>query len=291
MKKLPLIVFFTATFGLFSAPVLPLPDVLARVDGQAVSPSEKTKEAWAKALSALPDDVSQETVDRLFRILVDEIIWQREIALLLAGAGFSPDREAAEKYLAAWRKVLPDPEKWKKYAPSPEAPDTRLKGALHFYLVKTVPEKLAVSREEAEAYYRNNPQLFRVRGRTILGIMEIADREKAEEARALLLQGTSFDAVAQRYAPSGGAGATEELLALTAKMKVRETTPLLRSPGGWLIAQVRERTRDSVIPFEKVLPLIRLELSTRKEGPVLAEILKAKLAGKKITYAPSPRSR
>ncbi|MBQ7206881.1 MAG: peptidyl-prolyl cis-trans isomerase [Lentisphaeria bacterium] len=289
MKKLPLIVFFTAAFRLFSAPVLPLPDVIARVDGQAIPSSEKMKGAWAKALFALPDDVSQETIDRLFRTFVDEIIWQREIVLLLEGAGFPPDREAAEKYLAAWRKVLPDPEAWKKYAPSPEAPDTRLKGALHFYLEKTVPGKLAVSREEAEACYRNNPQLFRVRGRTILGIMEIADREKAEEAHALLLQGSSFDAVAQKYASSGNAEPTEELLALTAKMKVRETTPLLRSPGGWMIAQVRTRTQDSFIPFEKVLPLIRLQLSTKKEGPALAEILKARLAGKKITYAPPPR--
>lgn len=283
MKKSSLLLGFAA-FGLWAAPVIPLPDVIARVDGEAVS-SAKIKTAWEKALAALPDDVSSATVDRLFRSLAEEAVWQREIVLLLAESGIRPDRENAEKYLAAWRKAAPNAKFLKKELISEDSSEIRLKAALHFYLERTVPRRLAVSREEAEAFYRANQPRFRLRGEVVLGIVETAEKSLAEEARALLLQGSAFDIVAEKYSPSGSSSPTKELLSLTEKMKVGETTFPVRSPGGWMIAQVRRRVPDKLISFEQALPLLRLELAAKKEGPALSDILKARLAGKKVEYA------
>lgn len=283
MKKAFLLLGFAA-FGLWAAPVIPLPEVIARVDGEAVS-SAKIKTAWEKALAALPDDVSPATIDRLFRSLAEEAVWQREIARLLAESGIRPDRENAEKYLAAWRKAAPNAKFLKKEFISEDSSEIRLKAALHFYLERTVPRRLAVSQEEAEAFYRANQPRFRLRGDVVLGIIETAEKSLAEEARALLLQGSAFDIVAEKYSPSGSSSPTKEILSLTEKMKVGETTLPVRSPGGWMIAQVRRRTPDKLISFEKALPLIRLELAAKKEGPALSDILKARLAKKKIEYA------
>ena len=282
MKKLPLLLFFIAS-GLWSAPVVPLPDVIARVDGEAIS-SAKIKTAWERTLSALPDDVSSATIDRLFRSLADEAVWQREIVHLLAESGIKPDRENAEKYLAAWRKAAPNAKFLQKEFISEDSPEIRLKAALHFYLERTVPERLAVSREEAEAFYRANQWRFRLRGEVVLGIIEVSDKALAEEARALLLQGSAFDIVAQKYSPSGSPEPTKEILKLAETSRAGETTRPVRSPGGWMLAQVRHRAPDKIISFEEALPLIRLELSAKKEGPVLSEILKARLAKKKIEY-------
>ena len=283
MKKLPLFLFFAASV-LWSAPVVPLPDVIVRVDGEPVS-SVKIRTAWEKTLSALPDDVSGETIDRLFRSLVDEVVWQREIVRILAESGIKPDRENAEKYLAAWRKAAPNAGFLRKELISEDSPEIRLKAALHFYLERTVPDRLVVSREEAEAFYRANQQRFRLRGEVVLGIIEVADKNLAEEARALLLQGSAFDIVAQKYAPAGSSAPTEEIIELTKTGRVGETTRPVRSPGGWMLAQVRRRVPEKIISFEEALPLIRLELSSKKEGPALSEILKARLAKKKIEYA------
>lgn len=283
MKKLPLLLFF-APFGLWSAPVVPLPDVIVRVDGEAIT-SATLRPVWEKTLSALPDDVSSETVDRLFRSLAEEAVWQREIVRLLAESGIRPDRENAKKYLAAWRKAAPNAKFLKKEFISEDSPEIRLKAALHFYLERTVPERLTVSREEAETFYRTHQPRFRLRGEVVLGVIEVADKALAEEARALLLQGSAFDAVARKYSPAGSPEPAREVLELAEKMKAGQTTKPVRSPGGWMIAQVRRRDPDKLISFEKALPLIRLELSAQKEGPALSEILKARLAGKKIEYA------
>lgn len=273
---------------LFAAPLLPLPATIAEIDGEKIS-SDKIRKAWTKALSALPDDVAPETISRLYRKLAEEALWQHEIAVMLAEQGIKPDRAAAEKYLNSLLYQVPEERaKALKLANlhAPDAPDMRLKAALHFYLEKTVPEAIEITAAEIENYYRNNQIRFKKPAQDQIGILETRDLEKAQMARSALLQGSSFDAAARLYGEGRPSKPDQEILQLVRKLRINEVAPLRKVDGHWQVIQLRSRQEASFFSLEEAAPLIRLELSARKEAYVLSRLLKERLSRKKIRYTP-----
>ena len=104
MKIFPLL-FCAAAAG--AAPVIPLPENIACVDGKAIS-SSRIAAAWQDALSALPDDVSRETLQRIYQVLVNKAVWQHEINAMLAGADIKISRETACRYFEDHYRKYPD---------------------------------------------------------------------------------------------------------------------------------------------------------------------------------------
>ena len=157
----------------------------------------------------------------------------------------------------------------------------------HFHLKSTVPSKLQVNRAEVENIYRSMPEKFRVPGKENWGIIEVRDRQNAENARALLLQGSSFESVAERFS-SGGIRSSlpRELTEKKQTVKVGEISPVMKSENGWIVAKLHSRGKNSILPLEKVYTQLALELESAKESAALAEILQKRLARKKIIYIP-----
>ena len=90
-----------AVFALYltaeAASNIPLPRIIATVDGVAIS-SDKIRQEWENISSKLPENVPQEAAERLFQKLTENYIWQREINLLLSEKGIPVNRSSAEKY-------------------------------------------------------------------------------------------------------------------------------------------------------------------------------------------------
>lgn len=281
-----------AVFALYltaeAASNIPLPRIIATVDGVAIS-SDKIRQEWENISSKLPENVPQEAVERLFQKLTENYIWQREINLLLSEKGIPVNRSSAEKYLIQQQNKYPSEfqklsqEKIKKMLNSPEI---HLKGAVYIYLQTEYPEKISVSNAEIEYVYRSNPEKFRTKGKELWGIIEVKDRETAESARALLIQGSGFDAVAGEYSirKEETGVLPDNLPELAKKMKVKEISPVIKGAKSYFILKLRSRRKDTIQPLEKVRSAIKMELESAKAGAVLSMLLKSRLAGKQIIY-------
>ncbi len=280
-------------WGLFpcvwAAPLIPLPETAATVDGVRILASKILNE-WNRITPELPDNIPPESLERIYRNLTEQYIWQREIRELLAGAGLKVNRDTAERFLKKQQQkhsfnvgqMLQ-----KNLEKMLDSPRFQLKSAIHFYLAATVPEKIKVSRTEVENIYRSMPEKFKLPGKEIWGIIEVRERTHAETVRALLLQGSSFESVARRFSPDGiNSPLPRELTGKGRIMKVNEISPIIKSENGWIVAKLRARGKSSVLPLEKVYTQLVLELESAKESTALEEILQQRLSQKKIIYFP-----
>ena len=289
MKRLILLLFSGLFFYAGAAPLIPLPETTATVDGVRI-PASVIRDEWNRITQELPDNIPPESPERIYKNLTEQYIWKREIREMLAESGQKINRETAEKFLKIQQKKYSfnagkiSPEKLTQLLNSPRF---QLKSAIHFYLNSTVPEKLQVTRTEVENIYRSMPEKFKVPGKENWGLIEVRERQNAETVRALLLQGSSFESVAKRFSPQGiKSPLPRELIEQGKKMKVNEISPVIKSENGWIVAKLHSREKSSIVPLEKVYSQLALELEDAKESAVLAEILRQRLSRKKIIYFP-----
>ena len=289
MKRLILLLFSGAFFCAGAAPAIPLPETTATVDGVPV-PASGIRNEWDRITQELPDNTPVESLERIYKNLTEQYIWQREIKEMLAESGQKINRETAEKFLRLQQKKysfnagkIPQ----EKLTQLLDSPRFQLKSAIYFHLQSTVPEKLQVNRTEVENIYRSMPEKFRVPGKENWGLIEVRERQNAETVRALLLQGSSFESVAKHFSPQGiKSPLPRELIEQGKKMKVNEISPVIKSENGWIVAKLHSREKSSIVPLEKVYSLLAPELEAAKESAALTEILRQRLARKKIIFFP-----
>lgn len=273
----------------WAAPLIPLPEITATVDGVSI-PASAILNEWNRITPELPDNIQPESLERIYRNLTEQYIWQREIREMLAESGQKVNRDTAEKFLKKQQKkysfdLRKTPQK--NLEKMLDSPRFQLKSAIHFYLDAAVPEKIQVTQTEVENLYRSMPEKFRIPGKENWGIIEVRDFKHAETVRALLRQGSSFESVAKRFSPGGIKSPLPRELAEKGKtMKVNEISHVIKSENGWIVAKLHAREKSSVQPFEKVYTQLVLELESAKESAVLAEILQKRLSRKKIIYIP-----
>ena len=271
-----------------------LPETAATVDGVPLSSAE-IKKSWHEVTAALPENVQPETLERIFRGLTEKYIWQYEIKQMLAEAGIKADRNTAEKYFDLQQK---------KYRISPsilssaqlnsllDSPRFQLKSAIYIYLASIVPEKIRITRSEVAELYRSMPEKFKVPGKEHWGIIEVSDHSSAKQVRALLLQGSSFEAIARRFSPRGMQSPLPAQLAdIGTTIKINGITPVIKSEKGWIVAKLISREKSTMIPLEKVYGQLAASLADSKEAAALTEVLRKRLSGRKIIYAPLNRQK
>ena len=283
MKK---IIPFLFCASLSAAPFIPLPETIAWVDGKAV-PASKISVAWKNTLNALPENVSPESIRRLFASLAAQAVWQREIAAMLAEEKIPVSRETACRYFEDQFKQYPayfSQQKQKQFLASAAAPDIMLKAAIHYYLKKMAPEKIRVSRSEVENYYRLHQNEFKIFEKLQLGPIQTKTKKEAEMARAYLLQGGDFRSAYQRFSTKEKNIRIPENLRFE-KMKTKEITPVIPMDHGFLVIQIIQQAQTSFRSLSEVSPEIALLLAARKEARVLTILLNDRLKEKKIIYA------
>ena len=289
MKKTAVLLFSGLLWAAGALPLIPLPENAAAVDGVNI-PSSAIAAQWNKILAELPDDTLPESLERIYRSLTEQYIWQREIQKMLAESGQKVNRDTAEKFFKLQQKKYPlnigkiPPETLDQLFDSQRF---QLKSAIHFHLDATVPEKIRITHAEVENLYRSMPGKFRISGRENWKIIEVQDRKSAESVRALLLQGSAFESAAKRFSPPEiKSPLPRELTRKGPAMKVKEISPVIKSENGWIVAQLHSRSKSTVLPLEKVYPQLARELEAAKESAALTQILKRRLSQKKIIYIP-----
>ena len=271
-----------------------LPEVVATVDGKPICRRDLSVKLPP---GAVPDRAA---LIALMQSAIETKICFMLIDELLNSAGIVPSRELALEYLKELNSLLPrgipgtPPERFPLLASRSQF---QLNAALHRCFARRDPERIKVSEQEIETFYRLNQKMFLLPERLDLGIMQFPAappdaREAAEAARARLLQGESFDRVAREVNPGGitldAARVTGELRNRQPELKVNDVSRPFRVEEFWVIVKLRGRTPAAFVPLESVAPYIREQLAAAKVGRALEAYLRDRMRQMKIEFHLTP---
>ena len=278
-----------------------LPEVLATVGGRPLRRDELAGQLAPRLARLNAENAGGGEIRRSVRQIVDDEICRRLLDGELRKNALVPSHEIAERYLEGVLKELTPVAAMAlahELRPRLEEPDFQLKAAVHLYLEKRFPPKaLAVSPTEIERYYHLNRMRYRLPERWDAGVIRI-DRsrkdasELAAAARARLLQGESFEAVARELDPEGGGNkiSAEDLSSLfageLAGMSPGDVSNVVPAPDALFVLLLRRRDPGGAIPLEEAAPYIRLELSAAKDSLALRKVLIQDFAAAHVVYDP-----
>jgi peptidyl-prolyl cis-trans isomerase C len=267
-----------------------LPEVLARVNGESVTRAEVeeyVRNVEGRAGGPLPADQR----DRVYRGVIDQIVGYK---LLLQEA-------KARKVAVPEAEVDARVEQIKKQFPSEDLfmqtlidrkmtldqikEDTREGMAIARLIEDQIAAKTAVTPEQVEAFYKNNPDQFkqpeRVRASHILiTVPETADaaaktqaKTKAEQILKDLKAGKDFAALARQHSQDTGSAANGGDLGFFAQgemvgpfndaafgLKPGATSNLVETQFGYHIIRVAEKQPARTVPLDEVRPQLEQHL-------------------------------
>ena len=286
-----------------------LPDVVARVNGEAISKSDFEKAVQnieANAGGPVPPDQR----DRVYRGVLDQMIGFR---LLIQESKnrktVVPDGEL-DKRVAQIRSRFPSEEAFKQALEQQNVTVEQLRtDALNDMLVGTmlqaeVAPKVTVTPEQVNDFYQKNPTQFqqpeRVRASHILiSFPQNADEAAKKEARTKAAEilkevkaGKDFAALAKQHSTDPGSGSNGGDLGFFQKgqmvppfeeaafaLKPGETSDLVESQFGVHIIRMVDRQPGRTVPIDEVRPKIQQYLEgqgRQQQTQVFVDALKAK---------------
>jgi peptidyl-prolyl cis-trans isomerase C len=260
----------------------PLPDVIARVNGQpiplrfakimadqAIQGRESTPELRARALRAALD-----------QLVTRELLFQDALA-----QGVSADPAAVDRKYDEVHAGEKDEESWKKFlaqqglTPQTFKTELRTRQTVTVLLDKVaakVPE--AISDQEAKAFYDGNPTLFNL-GPLVLvpkGTDEkgkAAFRAKAEAALKRVRDGEDFGAVARAVSQDEGSAVRGGELPVFGKgemvppfeaaafaLAAGKVSDLVETQFGFHVIKVHEQLPDGKAPFDSLKESLKKHL-------------------------------
>lgn len=166
-----------------------------------------------------------------------------------------------------------------------ESEEQRLDELLvNVYLNQTVVPEVVFNREDFDQFYQENLDQFRGPQEVRLDVMVFDDRDTADEARALLAQGASFDFVREKFLgiEASDVGKTKwansslfsaEVQRGLQQTKVNGFTPVLSSSTRWMIMELEGRREGQVRPLDEVELQIRQVMFQREFNELLGERL------------------
>jgi peptidyl-prolyl cis-trans isomerase C len=270
-----------------------LPDVLARVNGEAIAKADLEAQIQgleARAGSPMPADRRDEIVRRLlddligYRLLVQESK-ARNIAV--------PDADI-EARVGEIRKQFPTEAEFsqtlaeRKMTVEQLRTDMREDLAINKLLETEVESKATATTEQVDAFYKNNPDQFqqgeRVKASHILiGVPEGADaaakaaaRTKAEQILAEVKKGGDFAALAKEHSTDTGSAVNGGDLGFFSpgqmvgpfndaafSLAAGATSDLVETQFGFHIIRVIDKQAQRTVPLAEVRPQVEQFLSNR----------------------------
>jgi peptidyl-prolyl cis-trans isomerase C len=286
-----------------------LPDIVARVNGEAISKVDFEKAVMnieANAGGPVPpaqrDRVYRGVLDQLigFRLLIQESKNRKTVV---------PDAEL-DKRVAQIRSRFPSEEAFKQALDEQQVTVEQLRtDALNDMLVGNmlqteVAPKVTVTPEQVNDFYQKNPSQFqqpeRVRASHILvSFPQNADEAAKKDARAKAAEilkevkaGKDFAALAKQHSTDPGSGPNGGDLGFFQKgqmvppfeeaafaLKPGETSDLVESQFGVHIIRMVERQSGRTVPIDEVRPKIQQYLEgqgRQQQTQAFVESLKAK---------------
>jgi peptidyl-prolyl cis-trans isomerase C len=268
------------------APVKPvaaqLPDVVARVNGEAISRGDLEKavsEIEARAGQSMPADQR----DRVLRAVLDQLIGFRLLAQESVARKTAVSDADIEARIAQIRSQFPSDEVFQQQLQQRQTTlaqlrtDTRASMQITLMLQAELGTRTAVTPEQVNDFYVKNPAAFqqgeRVKASHILVRLQAnadaAEREKAlVKATAILVDvkaGKDFAALAKQHSDDPGSGANGGDLGFFERgqmvppfeqaafsLQVGQTSELVQSDFGYHIIRVTDRQPARAQPLADV---------------------------------------
>jgi peptidyl-prolyl cis-trans isomerase C len=286
-----------------------LPEVVARVNGEAISKTDfekALKNIEANAGGPVPPDQR----DRIYRGVLDQMIGFRLLIQESKSRKTAVDNAELDKRVAQIRSRFPSEEAFKQALDQQNVTIDELRtDALNDMLVGTmlqaeVAPKVSVTPEQVNDFYQKNPAQFqqpeRVRASHILiGFPQNADdaaksaaRAKAAEILKEVKAGKDFAALAKQHSTDPGSGANGGDLGYFQQgqmvppfeqaafaLKPGETSELVESQFGVHIIRMVERQPGRTVPIDEVRPKIEEYLQgqgRQQQTQAFVDSLKAK---------------
>jgi peptidyl-prolyl cis-trans isomerase C len=286
-----------------------LPDVVARVNGEAITRAdldEAVAEIEARAGQSMPADQR----DRVLRAVLDQLIGYRLLVQESAARKSAITDAQIDARMDQIRSQFPSEEVFtqqlqqRKTTLAELREDTRRSMQITAMLQAELDAKTAVTPEQVNDFYAKNPAAFeqgeRVKASHILvrvqANAEPAEREKAREKAAGLLAdlkaGKDFASLAAQHSDDPGSGAQGGDLgffqrgqmvppfeAAAFALPVGQTSDLVLSDFGFHIIRVTDRQPGRTQPFEEVKADIEQYLvgqNREAQTKLFVESLKAK---------------
>ncbi len=290
--------------ALLVAPALPraeiVEEIVAWVDGDVVTLSEYYEEKQvrgaelAKAFSG--QDLERELEQVNQRLLLDII--DRKILLHHAKAIGYDMNKMGETYLKLFmqQQKIGSEEDLRHMAERDGMTVEEIKARLvelhgpRDVIDMEVDNRISVSDQEIEAFYKDNADNFKVAGQVVLReIVILADsteardrrRPEAEQIWQRVRAGEDFAELAGEFSESGTkenggklgplrrADLAELLAGPAFSLPVGALSDLMETPYGFHVVRVESREEDRLKPLDEVRPLIRAYLHDRKVGTEL----------------------
>jgi peptidyl-prolyl cis-trans isomerase C len=270
-----------------------LPGVLARVNGEDISRSE-FEEAVRSIESRAGMPVPTEERDRFFRSLLDQLIGHKLLVQETVARSITVTDAELDAYVARIRSQFPSDEVFQQVLAQQQLTvdllrtEARQDMAIAKMVEVEVESKAAVTQEQLDAFYRDNPDQFqeeaRVRASHIL-IEVPADADEAAKARAReraegvlrdLRAGQDFAALARQHSQDQGSASEGGDLGYFAEgemvgpfndavfaLDTGATSDLVETNFGFHIIRVTDKQPARTIPLAEVRPQLEEFLEER----------------------------
>ncbi len=279
-----------------------MPEVVAKVNGQAISKKELLAGAQLVQIQAAQRGQQIPPTANFYRQVLNELI---TISLLTQDAktqGVKATEQEVQQYISSRKQSFPSEEAYKQALAKAGVTEDSLRQqareqlAVQKYVQTKVIQNVTVSDQATRDFYEKNKaqisQPERVHARHILITVKpdapAADKENARKKAEDLLQrikgGEDFAKLAQENSddtgskPRGGDLSwfargqmvpTFEAAAF-ALQKPNDLSPVVETPFGYHIIQLLERQQASTLPYEQVKERIQAMLKNQQSQQVVA---------------------
>ena len=269
-----------------------LPDVIARVNGEAIDKTEfesAVRSLEGRAGGPVPADQR----DRVYRDVLDQLIAYRLLVQETKARKVTITDADVDARLAQIKKQFPSEEAFKETLGKQKMTEAQLRqealGDMQVTKMLDDEVKITVQPQAVTTFYQQNPDKFqqpeRVRASHILiRLPEKADPKTTEEARAkatdVLKQvktGQDFGALAKQHSQDPGSATNGGDLGYFQKgqmvgaferaafgMKPGEVSELVETPFGFHIIKVADKQAARTVPIDEVRPQIEQFLQNQQ---------------------------
>jgi peptidyl-prolyl cis-trans isomerase C len=285
-----------------------LPAVLARVNGQDITKVEFDRAL--KSIEGRAGPVPDTRRDEVYRGLIEQLVSQQLLRQEAAARKIAVTDAEVDKRIAGIKQQFPSEDvfsemlKTQQITPERFRIDARDDIAVSKMLTEALKDKVAVTPEQIEAFYKNNPDRFkqgeRVRASHILitvpqgadGPTKDKAREKAEGLLKQIKAGGDFAALAKANSADPGSAINGGDLGyfppgqmvgpfndVAFKLAPGTVSDLVETQFGFHIIKVVDKQAGGVVPLDAVRPQIAqfLENQNRqREGAAFVTALRAK---------------
>ena len=271
----------------------PLPDVLARVDGEAITKADLEQFISQVEMNA-GKPVPKEQRTEVYRKALDQLVSIKVLAREVASRGVKGDEKAVDEQVQKIRSQFPSEEEYKKalaargITPEKLRADMLTESRINAMMETEAVGGPAITDAEIREFYEKNPDRFKqgeaVRASHILLRVQSGDEAGKKKARAAIESlhrqakaGKDFGDLARKHSNDGSAQSGGDLGFFTKDRMVPEfanaafalkpgqVSDIVETSYGYHVIKVMERRPEGNVPLDQVTEQVRQFLTQKRQ--------------------------